>query len=75
MKRESVNSWDWGLQWSMDQGQLVEGVTKLLHCSGQVALEPNPDSEMGIAVMFPGDIRRQMQASLANIDAVLKKQE
>ena len=25
MKRESVNPWDWGLQFSMDQGKIVEG--------------------------------------------------
>jgi enamine deaminase RidA (YjgF/YER057c/UK114 family) len=73
MKRTSVNPWDWGLQWSMDQGELVEGITRVLHCSGQVAVAPAPGSEIGITVLHPGDLRGQMQAALANIDAVLAK--
>jgi enamine deaminase RidA (YjgF/YER057c/UK114 family) len=71
MKRVSVNPWDWGLQWSMDQGELVESVTRYLHCSGQVAVAPAPETELGIAVLHPGEIRGQMQAALANVDAVL----
>lgn len=47
MLRQSVNPWDWGLKWSMDQGELLDGVSQYLHCSGQVALEPDPDAEMG----------------------------
>lgn len=73
MKRQSINPWDWGLQWSMDQGELIEGVTRYLHLSGQVSLEPDLRSEMGVSVVFPGDIRGQMATALANIDAVLKK--
>lgn len=71
MKRTSVNPWDWGLAFSMDQAELVEGVTRMLHCSGQVALTPDPEAELGIAVMHPGDMRGQMEATLANIDIVL----
>jgi enamine deaminase RidA (YjgF/YER057c/UK114 family) len=73
MKRESVNPWDWGLQFSMDQGELVEGVSRYLHFSGQISVEPDSDSEMGIAIKHIGDIRGQMQLSFANIDAVLEK--
>ena len=73
MKRHSVNPWDWGLQWSMDQGELVEGVSRYLHLSGQVSLEPDLRSEMGVSVVFAGDIRGQMATALANIDAVLGK--
>jgi enamine deaminase RidA (YjgF/YER057c/UK114 family) len=72
MKRTSVNPWDWGLAFSMDQGELVEGVTRYLHCSGQVAVEPAPETEMGLAVLHPNDIRGQMGAALANVDAVLE---
>jgi enamine deaminase RidA (YjgF/YER057c/UK114 family) len=57
----------------MDQGELVEGVHRYLHCSGQVAVEPDTSSEMGIAITHVGDIRGQMQLSLANIDAVIRK--
>lgn len=73
MKRRSINPWDWGLQWSMDQGELVEGLGRVLHFSGQIAVAPDANSEMGIDVLHPGDIRGQMQAALANIDAVLAK--
>ena len=61
MIRKSVNSWDWGLKWSMDQSEIVEGTTRQLHFSGQVAVEPDPESEVGIRVLHPNEIRRQMQ--------------
>jgi enamine deaminase RidA (YjgF/YER057c/UK114 family) len=75
MTRESVNPWDWGLKWSMDQGEITEGAGRHLHCSGQVAVRPNPDSELGIAVISPDAIRGQMEAALANVNAVLEKAE
>ena len=71
MKRESVNPWDWGLKWNMDQGELVSGAGRMLHCSGQVAVEPDPEAEIGIRVMHAGDIRGQMESALSNIDTVL----
>ena len=73
MKRESVNPWEWGLAYSMDQGELVQGVERILNCSGQVAVDPDPSSEMGIAVVGEGDIRAQIQKALENVDAVLEK--
>jgi len=73
MKRESVNPWEWGLQFSMDQAEVVSDISRYLHCSGQVALKPDADAEMGISVVAPGDIRGQMECALANIDAVLEK--
>jgi len=73
VKRESINPWDWGLAFSMDQGEIVEGASRHLHCSGQVAVRPDADSEMGISVVSPDDIRGQMECSLSNVDAVLEK--
>lgn len=73
MKRKAVNPTEWGLAFSMNQGEVVEGLTRYLHCSGQVALEADPDSEMGIRVVHAGDLRGQIKASLANVDAVLNK--
>ena len=55
----------------MDQGEIVAGATRYLHCSGQVAVKPDADSELGISVVSPGEIRGQMECALANIDAVL----
>ncbi|MFV1988292.1 MAG: RidA family protein [Gemmatimonadota bacterium] len=71
MKRTSVNPWEWGLPLSLDQGELIEGVTTHLHCSGQVAVAPAPETEMGFTVLHPNEIRGQMEATLANVDAVL----
>lgn len=73
MKRQSVNPWDWGLNFSMDQGELVEGLNRYMHFSGQVAVDPDPDSEIGIKVLYPNEIRGQMEVALRNIDAVLEK--
>jgi enamine deaminase RidA (YjgF/YER057c/UK114 family) len=73
MKRTSVNPWDWGLQFGMDQGETVEGLTRTLHCSGQVAVLPDASAELGIAVQHPGEMRGQIEVALANIDAVLTK--
>ncbi|HEY5622674.1 MAG TPA: RidA family protein [Gammaproteobacteria bacterium] len=73
MKRESVNPTDWGLQFSMDQAELVEGLRRYLHCSGQISVQPDADAEMGIAIKHVGDMRGQIALCLENIDAVLLK--
>jgi len=73
LTRTSVNPWDWGLARSMDQGEIVEGLSRVLHCSGQVAVLPSSASDMGIEVQHPGDIRGQLEVALANVDAVLRE--
>ena len=73
MNRESVNPWDWGPQFSMDQGEAITGLTRHLNCSGQIAVDPDPEAEMGLKIFAPNDIRGQMEKSLANIDAILEK--
>ena len=72
MNRTAVNPTDWGLQFQMNQGELVEGLSRYLHFSGQVALVADPNAEMGIRVVHEGDLRGQMQAALSNIDAILE---
>lgn len=73
MKRTSVNPTDWGLQFSMDQGELVEGASRYLHCSGQISVTPDPGSELGIEILYPGDLRGQIQVALNNVEEVLLK--
>ena len=75
MQRESINPWDWGLQFQMDQAEVVTHISKTLHCSGQTALKSDPDSDLGVSVVAPGDIRSQMQYALECIDEVLAKAE
>lgn len=73
MKRTSVNPVDWGLAYSMDQGEIVEGASRHLRCSGQISVDPAPDTELGIAVVSPDDLRGQMAHALRNVDSVLEK--
>lgn len=73
MKRTSVNPVEWGLAFSMDQGEIVEGASRHLRCSGQVSVDPAPDTDLGIEIFAPNDIRAQMEHSLQNIDSVLEK--
>ncbi len=71
MNRKSINPTDWGLRYSMDQGQVVEGATRHLRCSGQIAVEPDPSTDLGIRVIAPNEMRGQIGRALANVDAVL----
>lgn len=72
MGRTAINPADWGLQFHMNQAELVEGVKKLLHCSGQTAIVPDAGAEMGVSVAHVGDMRGQIQTSLAALDALLE---
>ena len=71
MKRTAVNPTDWGLRWSMNQAEVVEGLERYLHFSGQVALVSDPESELGVRVVGEGDLRAQFEAALNNIDEIL----
>ena len=71
MERTPINPSQWGLGYQMDQAQVVEGTSRVLHCSGQVALEEDPDSELGVAVVGAGDLRGQIAHALGLIDELL----
>jgi len=71
MNRKSINPVKWGLNFNMDQGEIIEGTNRTLRCSGQVSLKDDPEAEMGFAVVARGDIRSQMECSLMNIDDIL----
>ena len=71
MKRTSVNPTNWGRPFLMDQGEVVEGTTRTLRCSGQVSLHDDPGAEMGMAVTHPGDMRAQIQDALGHLDELL----
>jgi len=73
MNRTPINPSEWGLQWSMNQAELVEGVTRYLHFSGQVALVADATQEMGIRVEHVGNMRGQIGSALGNIDAILEQ--
>ena len=73
MNRESINPVAWGLAYSMDQGEVVQGGTRHLRCSGQISSMDDPGSELGFSVVAPGDLRGQMECALSNLDAILEK--
>jgi enamine deaminase RidA (YjgF/YER057c/UK114 family) len=73
MNRTPINPTEWGLAYSMSQGEIVEGAKRTLHTSGQVDLHPDADAPLGVSPRHPGDIRGQIGAALGNIDAVLEK--
>lgn len=70
MQRIALDA-DWGPEFSMLQGEVVEGATRVLRCSGQVALTPDAEAPLGLAVEAPGDMRGQIGIALARIDNLL----
>ncbi|NNF09803.1 MAG: RidA family protein [Acidimicrobiia bacterium] len=56
----------------MDQAEVIEDTARVLHCSGQVALEADPDSELGVSVIGAGDLRAQITHVLGLIDELLE---
>lgn len=71
-QRRAVNPWDWGLPFEMNQAEVVDGASRHVHFSGQLAVVPDPDAELGISVVGAGDMRRQIEVALENVDAVLE---
>jgi enamine deaminase RidA (YjgF/YER057c/UK114 family) len=65
MQRTAVNPWAWSLQFGFNQGELVEGHTRVLMCSGQTAVDGNGTPR------HPGDMAAQIGLALDNLEAVL----
>lgn len=65
MKRTAVNPWGWSLQFGFNQGEVVEGQTKVLVCAGQTAVDDD-----GIP-QHSGDMAAQIGLALDNLEAVL----
>jgi enamine deaminase RidA (YjgF/YER057c/UK114 family) len=65
LKRTAVNPWEWSVQFGFNQGEVVEGQSKVLICAGQTAVDGNG------APQHPGDIEAQIGLALGNLEAVL----
>lgn len=65
MHRTSINPVSWSINLGFDQGQLVEGQTRQLVCSGQDAVDTNGNTQ------HPGDMAAQVEMALDNLEAVL----
>ncbi len=65
IERTAVNPVPWSLELGFNQGELVQGHTRTLYCSGQTAMNPDGKPE------HDGDLPAQLKLSLDNLEAVL----
>ncbi len=65
MKRTAVNPWPWSLEFGFNQGELVEGETKVLLCAGQTSVDGTG------APQHAGDMAAQIELALDNLTTVL----
>jgi enamine deaminase RidA (YjgF/YER057c/UK114 family) len=69
MQRRAVNPWRWSLPYAFNQGELVEGHSRVLYCAGQAAMDKEGKPQ------HAGDMRRQIALALDNLEAVLREAE
>jgi enamine deaminase RidA (YjgF/YER057c/UK114 family) len=65
MQRTPVNPWQWSVAMGFNQGEIVEGQTRILFCSGQTSVDADGQAQ------HPGDMRAQVALAVDNIEAVL----
>jgi enamine deaminase RidA (YjgF/YER057c/UK114 family) len=65
IRRTPVNPWSWSIDLGINQGEVVEGTTRTLYCSGQTAM-----SAEGVP-QHAGDMEAQITMSMDNLEAVL----
>jgi enamine deaminase RidA (YjgF/YER057c/UK114 family) len=65
IERTAVNPVSWSLEMGFNQGELVEGHTRTLYCSGQTAMDADGKPQ------HDGDLPAQLALSLDNLEAVL----
>ncbi|SNY63944.1 RidA family protein [Paractinoplanes atraurantiacus] len=63
--RTAINPVTWSVGMGFHQGELVEGHTRTLYCSGQTAMDADGKPQ------HDGDIAAQLALSLDNLEAVL----
>ena len=74
MKRQAINPPNnWSGQYEFHQAEIISEINQLVKFSGQTSLVTDPDSEMGISVNHPDDMRKQIEVSLASIDDLLER--
>lgn len=65
VERTAVNPWPWSVALGYNQGELVSGHTRTLHCAGQTAMAGDGTPR------HTGDMAAQLALSLDNLEAVL----
>ena len=66
MERTAVNPWQWSMNFGFNQGELIEGASRTLFCSGQTSVDADG------APQHPGDMAAQLSLALDNLEAVLR---
>ena len=66
MERTAVNPWQWSMNFGFNQGELIEGASRTLFCSGQTSVDADS------APQHPGDMAAQLSLALDNLEAVLR---
>jgi enamine deaminase RidA (YjgF/YER057c/UK114 family) len=66
VERTAVNPWTWSLDFGFNQGEVVEGATRVLFCSGQTSVDENG------APQHAGDMAAQISLAADNLEAVLR---
>ena len=65
VSRTAVNPWPWSVAMGYNQGEVVQGGSRVLVTSGQAAMSPDGRPQ------HPGDMPAQVTLTLDNIQAVL----
>ena len=66
MEQRKVNPWDWQNQFAFSQAIEVTGGSRVLYCAGQTSVD-----EQG-RPLHVGDMRKQLETALQNLETVLK---
>ena len=66
MERRAVNPWTWSLSAGFNQGELVDGASKVLFCAGQTSVDAEGNPQ------HPGDMASQITLAVDNLEAVLR---
>ena len=54
MERTAVNPWQWSVNFGFNQGELIEGASRTLFCTGQTSVDADG------APQHPGDMAAQL---------------
>ena len=65
MERRVVNPWSWQDQFNFVQANEVKEAQRMLICAGQTSIDDEGN------LLYPGDMRAQINQSLTNIETVL----
>ena len=72
MQRKAINPPnDWGQGFQMNQGELYEGISKILKLSGQVAADVDETAPMGLSVKKAESLPAQIKRVLEKINYLL----